>query len=162
MNYWIITDTHFGHEKMYEYCDRPVGFEEKILRSMSVVGVYDIVIHLGDVCIGNDDDWHRRFKLSITGAKRWLIRGNHDRKSNSWYHDRGWDFVGDRIDLSVFGKKIILTHAPVFEEGEYTNIHGHFHNKPGRPQEGEPYDERNKLFYIEHDYKPIKLRNLVE
>ena len=28
MKQYIITDTHFGHEKMIEYCQRPKDFNE--------------------------------------------------------------------------------------------------------------------------------------
>ena len=58
MNYWIVTDTHFGHNKMYEYCDRPIGFEDKILKQIKhKVKSDDILINLGDICIYRDEYW---------------------------------------------------------------------------------------------------------
>lgn len=182
MKIWLITDTHLGHEKMVDYCGRPANFTHLILQNLSVVQENDILIHLGDICIGMDAHWHEMLSANVKGRK-WLVRGNHDNKSDAWYLEHGWDFVCSKFQGRFNGKNIMFSHAPQhFEEivetqfgaGSFDlNIHGHFHNTLHRLQEGkyvvEGEKERNavdlanitprhKLLAVEYtDYKPVSL-----
>ena len=66
---WIITDTHFNHDKMPLYCGRPVGFEEIIIKNLvRLIRPIDILIHLGDFCIGKDEEWHKRFLETVNSC----------------------------------------------------------------------------------------------
>ena len=160
MKYWITTDTHFGHEKIKEFCGRPDCFENKILVNFSkMVNHEDVFIHLGDVCWGQDDMWHRKIELSMRGTKRWLIKGNHDKRTNSWYYERGWCFVGESILLKMFGKRILLSHKPQPCGNYDINVHGHLHNTGHHDSFN---DGKHINFYIEHDYRPVDLRKLTE
>ncbi len=164
MRIWLTTDTHFGHDKMMEYCGRPKGFEDKILKHFDLIGDNDLLIHLGDICIGSDTEWHKL--LSMFRFKKWLLFGNHDRKSLSWYMTHGWDFAGREIKFKMFGEKILLSHIPVKDDGWYTvNIHGHFHNQGHRRDEPEMVEIKNdkhKLLAIENTgLKPILLETLL-
>lgn len=171
MDIWLITDTHFGHEAMLSYCGRPEGFENIILKNMSTLTKNDILIHLGDFCIGDDSKWHTEF-MNASSCIKWLVKGNHDNKSNSWYMNHGWDFVGEYISDMYFGKKILFSHMPqYYREGDNNetlydvNIHGHFHNTAHRSTQKEMEarrDYRQKLLAIEYiDYKPILLKNFL-
>ena len=185
MKIYLITDTHFGHEKMQVYCNRPKGFEDSILKKLLQVKP-DLLIHLGDFCIGNDEKWHKEY-FSRLNCKNWLIRGNHDRKSNSWYLSHGWDWIGHYFQDRFFGKNILFSHTPVryteMKSGLWgsdsfdLNIHGHFHNNLHRLQESkfvvEGEKERNevdlanltprhKLLSIEEtNYQPISLERFL-
>jgi calcineurin-like phosphoesterase family protein len=160
MNYWILTDTHFGHEKMQDYCGRPVGFEERILKNVSrMVNVDDVLIHLGDFCVYRDEDWHKRF-MDVCKARKWLVRGNHDRKSLGWYFSHGWGCVADEIKVVVFGKTILLSHKPVLEGNFDINVHGHQHNTVHHPEN--EMGSKNRLVFIEHEYMPVNLRRIIE
>ena len=159
MNYWIITDTHFGHKKMQEYCDRPLGFENTIICNlMMICKPGDVLIHLGDICIGRDEHWHK--ELENVHSKKWLIRGNHDKKSLGWYFDHGWDCVADEITVDVFGKRILFSHRPATVGAFDLNIHGHHHNTGHHPED--ETTAKHKLVFIEHEYSPINLRRIVE
>jgi calcineurin-like phosphoesterase family protein len=160
MTYWVIADTHFGHEKMLETCDRPLGFEERILKNIQrVVRKEDIMIHLGDVCFGKDAFWNSSL-YSVCAGKQWLLKGNHDPKTNGWYYKYGWDCVAHKIELNVFGERVILSHRPMKGKGNYINVHGHLHNT--RHHEEEQTDDRHRLVYMEHHYTPIDLRKIIE
>lgn len=168
MNYWITTDTHFGHDKLREYSGRPIGFEDMIIkRHHGAINQDDVLIHLGDFCIRNDAMWHDKFMGKdnhFTHVKKWLIRGNHDKKTNSWYLSHGWDFVADQIRMSLFGLDIVLSHIPVKDTGFDVNVHGHFHNSDHHrhePQLKELKCNKHILFFLEHGYSPINLRKLV-
>lgn len=166
MKIWIITDTHFGHEKLVQY-GRPVGFTEKILQNLYPIQKGDVLIHLGDFCIGDDEGWHHDyFKTLPIGVKNWFIRGNHDHKSNSWYLDHGWNVVCEYLSLEMFGKKILFSHKPMAWDGEYDiNIHGHFHDTDHRRFEGEFLKIKNgyqKLLALEKtNYQPVLLRTFI-
>jgi len=146
---------------MCEYCGRPSDFVERILKSVKrIVYPNDILIHLGDFCIGSDEIWHRKFMIACIG-RCWLIRGNHDRKSLGWYLNHGWDCVVDEIALEIFGKRIVLSHKPIVDRDDFDlNIHGHQHNTVHHPEFEET--SKRRLLYIEHLYEPISLRRVVE
>ena len=161
MNYWIITDTHFGHHKMQDFCDRPEGFEDTILRNVNqMVRSEDVLVHLGNFCIYKDEEWHTRF-MNMCAGKRWLIRGNHDRKSMGWYLSHGWNFVAEEVTLDLFGKRVSLSHKPIVSRDDFDlNIHGHHHNTLHHPED--ETTDKHRLLFIEHEYCPVSLRRIVE
>ena len=156
--YWVVADTHFGHNEIVGYCGRPLDFGARILRNVSsLVQSRDVLIHLGDVCIGNDAHHHHTLREHCSGLL-WLVRGNHDRKTTTWYLRNGWDWVGDSMELSMFGHDLIFTHRPLPDTGGRLNIHGHLHNTEHRTAYE---DEYHKLILMEHSYCPVDLRRLV-
>jgi calcineurin-like phosphoesterase family protein len=167
MKYYVITDTHFGHEKMVEYCGRPSNFGMRIRNGiLSTLGNNDILIHLGDICIGQDEYFHDYLMSSVpfNSNSLWLIRGNHDKKSNTWYLNHGWDFVGNGMSLHIFGERILLSHTPQ-PIGQHTvNVHGHFHNSDHHRWEPEikaVMGDKHRLVMMEHHYLPQDLRKIV-
>jgi len=180
MKYWVISDTHFGHRKMEEYCGRPSGFEYLIFNRLIVVRPGDLLIHLGDFCIGKDAHWHTLWNDSLGGVKKILVRGNHDQKTNNWYYSHGWDAVCDNLSIRHNGGNITFSHIPVVGI-KNKNIHGHYHNNLNRLLGGnyivEGEKERNdkdfpletynkniyKLVAIEDtEYKPVLLDTLIK
>jgi len=170
MKYWIITDTHFGHDSptspMITQCGRPDGFSQKILINLNrTKQCPDILIHLGDICFGREEYWHNELNKWVCG-KKWLIRGNHDKKSDTWYLEHGWDFVAEWIWIVKFGKNILLSHKPIADCGYDLNIHGHFHNADHRRWEPELVAIRNDkqiLLALETlNYMPINLQTVIE
>lgn len=160
-NFWIIADTHFGHKRIHEMCDRPIGFEQLILDNIrKTIQDNDVIIHLGDFCLADTEYYHDEFVNNCPG-KKWLVLGNHDRKTMSWYLNKGWDFVGSEILLEIHGKKISLSHKPLKNHFRYRydlNIHGHLHNSGHRPNDYD--DDKHVLVMCEHEYKPVNLRAL--
>lgn len=138
MKIWIVSDTHFNHKKMVEEWKlRPVNFEEQIQGSLAQIPEEDVLIHLGDICIGKDEEMHQKY-IAPLKCKKWLVRGNHDNKSDGWYLSHGWDFVAGSIVNLYFGKNIIFSHIPrdiSLNEEIDLNIHGHLHDDKHRVQE---------------------------
>jgi len=123
---WLISDTHYNHGNIATYCDRPKDFTYRIVKNCKqIIKPNDLVIHLGDVFIGNLKDYDHIWQ-NLPG--RWiLIRGNHDRKhSISWWMEHGFQFACD----SMIFRAMWLTHEPAnsLPEGCAYNIHGHLHN----------------------------------
>ncbi len=126
MNYFIISDTHFGHQRMVDLGYREDGFEHEIFRQLSFyLKPDDVLIHMGDVCIGHDALYNT---MVTTFCKSWLIKGNHDNKTYSWYLSHGWDVVADSLEICLFGKNIVFSHIPVKVRAGRINIHGHLHS----------------------------------
>jgi len=165
MNYWIITDTHFGHDIMIECCERPLKFENQIMSNIAkAVKDNDILIHLGDICFGKDEYWHN--ELQKIHCKKWLVKGNHDSKSVAWYLAHGWDFVCNSFTLNIFGGDILFSHRPEEDNGFFLNIHGHFHNTDYQTHEPELavlLTEKHILLALEYNnYLPYNLKSVVE
>ena len=155
MRYYITTDTHFNHDNIKLYCNRPDDYELRITRGLEILPEDAILIHLGDVCIGDDKKVHKDI-IAPLACKKILVRGNHDSKSNNWYMDHGWDFVCERFDSTLYGHKIAFTHQPIPWDGNFDfNLHGHLHNLGHRDN---PTNFKNILFSLEIDgYGPWSL-----
>ena len=163
---WLISDTHFHHAKMVDYCYRPKDFEARIMKALCQIPYTDILIHLGDIGMGQDQLVHNTY-IKPLACKKWLVLGNHDKKSNSWYLDNSWDFVCKKFYSTYFGKRILFSHRPEKDDEYYDiNIHGHFHNSERHQQEPELLAIKNskqKLLALEYeDYKPILLKTFIE
>lgn len=151
---------------MIEYCGRPEGFEQKLKKGFEIMKSDDVLIHLGDICIGQDARAHEEFIKPIK-SKKWLIKGNHDKKSDTWYLNHGWDFVGNRILLDRYAKKILLSHRPAPDGNYDINIHGHQHNNQAHDlktdaEYRENRHSKQKLLAIEYvGYEPVSLEKFV-
>lgn len=167
MNYWLVSDTHFNHEKLTEWGDRSGDWQERLLEGIKAIPEGDILIHLGDICIGNDEEIHQKLLEHSLGVRRFLIRGNHDNKSLQWYYNHYWDFVCDGIELRFQGHYLHLTHRPARPQGNSTyNIHGHTHGNLHRSEEYvEYYDADHYHIDISPElvgFTPIRLDSLME
>ena len=165
MNYWITTDTHFEHKAMTERFGRPVGYEEQILKGFNQITKDDIFIHLGDIAFGNEKQWCRL--IGKYGYKRWLIKGNHDKRSYAWYLNNGFDFIAESITLNYMGKIVKLSHMPVKDDGYDINLHGHFHDvdleRCWSLDDLLPIkNDKQYLLMLEHHYKLFSLKNILK
>ena len=167
--YMIGTDFHFGHDKLIEYNARPENFTERIINNcLNELQRGDVFIFLGDYCIGNDKIWHEKFLFNIDFCKKILVRGNHDRCTDTWYLNHGWDFVCDSLHIKRYGKDIMFTHRPVSEQaldilGCDVNVHGHLHSNKHRIEDSD-YDLltwRHILVKMEHGYRLQELQKLI-
>lgn len=127
MTYWIISDTHFNHSKKMVEIGRPENYEEQIFDSLSNLTPEDVLIHLGDICLGKDKELHEKFIRPLK-CRKILVKGNHDHKSLSWYMEHGWDFACEAFSMDYAGKHLFFTHIPDMVTEGTINIHGHLHN----------------------------------
>ncbi len=155
---WLITDTHFNHDKIKEYCGRPDDCDEQMIKNCKkVIQDHDLLIHLGDVIISRASEL-KGIMDQIPGTKV-LTLGNHDQKRPHWYRNNGFDFVCTEFVMNG----ILFSHFPLHKRGDCKmNIHGHFHNAKPSHREKEftdIYDETwHRLLAVEHeDYKPVDL-----
>tara|TARA_R110001599_G_scaffold346953_1_gene572745 strand:- start:311 stop:826 length:516 start_codon:yes stop_codon:yes gene_type:complete len=136
MKYFIFSDPHMGHEKMHLGGHRPKGYEDKIIKSIkNNVGIMDVIICLGDVSWYEHTKWHELI-TSCHEGKSILVKGNHDKKTDSWHYDKGWDMVCTSFTIKRLKKNILFTHKPqVKTELWDINFHGHLHDTGHRDLE---------------------------
>ena len=165
MKIFLIADTHYCHQKLIEKNYRPDNFEKLLYKNLSNIPKDAVLLHLGDVCLGNDQEAHNKY-IKTLKCQKWLVRGNHDHKSNNWYLNNGWNFICTSFVDRYFGRKILFSHIPkILHKNIDLNIHGHFHNSDHRWQEPElvkRITEKHRLFSAETSkYKPILLEDFI-
>ena len=165
IKYFIISDTHWLHSRAIEFCNRPVNFDQKIIKLWkTIVRPKDVVINLGDVIWGNKATL-KEIMDQLPGTKI-LVKGNHDKHGKNWFIESGFSFVADQITIGKF----VLSHKPSWlsekdiEEGK-VNIHGHFHNvnfERWEPYLVERLTPNHYLFSIEFvGYRPVELTQAI-
>ena len=127
-NFFLISDTHFYHTKIAEYCDRPDNWDDLIIKNWNnTVNSNDVVLHLGDFAFGNFDMAQEKRKL--LNGQIILVKGNHDRHGVSWFNRVGIDVVKNPFILYNNGVRLLFSHVPQYPiDDDVINIHGHVHN----------------------------------
>lgn len=133
MKIFGISDTHFGHEAIIKYCNRPFSNVEEMDRAMikrwnETVSNNDIVIHLGDFALCSKERI-KEITKQLNG-KKILIMGNHDNYNEQFYRDVGFHTVS-RFPI-LYNSWYFCSHAPLqmFQDCCYKNLYGHVHNDP--------------------------------
>ena len=128
---YFIADTHFTEENIMQYENRPFDSvammnREIVDRWNSVVNEDDEVYVLGDFGAAGQE----AFMLSQLKGKKFLVKGNHDVRSNQYYREAGFEEVYDHpVIIRDFW---ILSHEPLYVNTNmpYANLFGHVHNSP--------------------------------
>lgn len=122
---YVIGDTHFGHDNIIEYCERPFDSvaemnDELVRRWNNKISERDTVIHLGDVRHHPDPATTAHWLEQLNGEVL-LIRGNHDGDvgQNEAYH------TATSATIQHGRYDFYLEHQPVGFSG--WQIHGHAH-----------------------------------
>jgi len=139
---WLISDTHFGHEKTCTVFKREDGsplrpfscaeeMDEYMVKAWNErVKPNDKVYHCGDVVIN-------RKSLSVLArlnGDKVLIRGNHDIFKDDDYRQYFRDLRAYHVMNGI-----ILSHIPIHSDslGRFgCNIHGHLHANRVRKARG--------------------------
>lgn len=166
---WLISDTHFYHKNIIEYCHRPykdvIQMTEDIIHKWnSIVDKNDVVWHLGDFAFFNMKDHEKIERLinRLNGTIN-LLLGNHDRhvsRNLTFWQDLGFGKVWDKPFL--FMDNYILSHEPLLTKNKIDlrgtpklkNIFGHVHNSNADFYALTP--EQQKTWNVDHQgYDPI-------
>lgn len=157
-NIWFTSDTHFGHENIIRFCNRPfkdaVQMNEELIRRWNETVPEDgIVFHLGDFCNGGNKEWNEiMYRLN---GRIYLILGNHDMKAyRSGYTGSRFEHITQQMSIRVGGQSIILNHNPFLAYGgAYRNVwqfFGHVHSGP-RSHTGMDHPRLQYLFPRQYD-----------
>jgi calcineurin-like phosphoesterase family protein len=130
------------------------------------------LLHLGDITYRGKDKFHK-LADRLTGARKLLILGNHDKQPNEYYEEAGFEIIDPF--LMIYGqprKEISFSHYPYDELGENADhpgqippfewrVHGHIHNNGYGPPPVWPHVP----FFYNHinvsvemlKYRPVRL-----
>jgi calcineurin-like phosphoesterase family protein len=154
---YFTSDTHFGHENIIRYCNRPFRNAEEmnaelIRRWRETVPEDGIVFHLGDFAHGNARLWNDI--LSALTGRKYLILGNHDMKALRQGYMGRFEHVAQQMTIRVGGQAIILNHNPFLcYGGSYRDVwqlFGHVHSGPAS-HTGLDHPRLKMLFPLQYD-----------
>jgi calcineurin-like phosphoesterase family protein len=159
---YIISDTHFFHENIGRYCNRPENWQELIIKNWNErIASHDTVLHLGDFALGKKSNFVHL--TSILNGKMFLIQGNHDRISQSFCESHGVMLIKQPIQIELSEQhKLIFSHRPVvpLEDG-WINLHGHIHNNPPPPEGSDLGPNHINMSVEVRDYLPWRLGEIL-
>ena len=167
MNFYIA-DTHFGHEKVIEFCRRPFKnieeMDEVIIKNWNeVVNHEDHVYILGDMIYRNKKEPSYYLK-QLKGHKH-LILGNHEEYLKKLKEPfKYFDTIDQYLDIVDKGRRCILFHYPIASwngmNRKVYHIHGHIHNNYHRGEFLTHERALNAGVDI-NNFKPVKLEELI-
>lgn len=165
MKRWIISDTHFYHDNIVQYTGRPINHTEIMIdRWVQRVKREDVTYHLGDVHFGTEQQL--KDIMAVIPGRKYLIRGNHDKWTDTKYMICGFDGVFDEITID----NTLMTHEPTFICGgvHKVNLHGHLHNLgwDGVKAFGGTYTQFNDGKHVcyspeKENYYPVQIQTMV-
>lgn len=163
-NTFVVADTHFGHDNIVGYCLRPEDHEEAIIAEWRAHVPDDAtVLHLGDLAYSNNARFKHIQAKELTGARKLLILGNHDRGRYSFYRDCGFRIIkpfyiiweGHIIDFSHYPSE-----EPMKDAG--WRVHGHIHNNGYTRDAYVPFLRNHINVSVEQThYRPVNLEHLL-
>lgn len=171
---YFTSDQHFSHRNVLKYCNRPFSTIEEhdetlIANWNKTVGPNDTIYFLGDLCLGNPEQFYKYIN-KLNGNIKFLF-GNHDKGAREIqrrinYRDNNklpkLEFLGDYAKIRFDNQKIILTHyAFRVWDGSHRgtwNLYGHSH--------GNLPDDKHSLSIDVgvdcHNYTPIDFYQVKE
>ena len=142
MTIWYTADTHFGHENVMRFCDRPFSsvhqMDETLLENMrQVVKPTDQLWILGDFAFGTlakDQVYLQEIFDQLPGADKHLVIGNHDAEPTL---KLPWASVSRFVELCDGPKNQLntLCHYPMITWNHarrgalqlFGHVHGNWH-----------------------------------
>lgn len=159
---YVISDTHFNHRNIIDYCDRPFSSVEEMnntLRSNwnSTVSQSETVLFLGDLMMGTKKE--QRQLLSELHGDIIFVKGNHD--DLTMQSNAGLIYEG--IEFSIKGITFYANHYPNKRtDSSRRYLHGHIHNNNIRSHPF--YDQQTKSFNFSVElvnYTPVPIEDVI-
>ena len=129
--FFVISDTHWGHENIIKYCDRP-SYHEQLMMSNWRKAIKDdkVVVHLGDLMMGGDE-YYAYFKDQVAPkltGKKYIVLGNHDKRKYD-YQELGFTVIKP-FSIEYRGYEVSFSHYPKLlgDNDKLLHVHGHIHN----------------------------------
>ena len=138
---FFTSDTHFGHDNIIKFCDRPFkNIEEmdyKLIENWNKKVPQDgLVFHLGDFAWGGYEFW-KKIRDQLNGEII-LIKGNHDQKNMSTTAEQElFSHVNWQMYIQIENRKLWLNHYPFLcYAGVYREPHKLIYQLYGHVQSG--------------------------
>lgn len=175
MAIFFTSDTHFGHNNIIKYTNRPFVDADEMDKVLvdninAKVSPRDILYVLGDFAMGKSKNklQHAQKMLSQIHCKNvYLVIGNHDVQGIERLKEIGFTDVYQMREIHHNGTKFVLCHYPLMEwngfyHGAY-HLHGHVHNDASYNEDMRERDiKRYDVGVDANDYAPISIDEIVE
>lgn len=173
---WVISDTHFGHKNIIEFCHRPADHDQLILENWAREIPDDAtVIHLGDLCYKGNAWFREVIAPKLTGQRKLLVKGNHDGGRYSFYKRCGFKLARP-FSIMWGATEVSFSHYPWNERGDadfgveaegpmppnHLRLHGHIHNNGYTRAGFVPFLAQHINLSVEQTkYRPVNLALLL-
>ncbi len=166
---FVVSDTHWGHENIIGFCHRPTDHEQVMMEEWArAVGDEDTVLHLGDLSYRSNGMFKHVISKHLTGKRKLLVRGNHDRQAFSFYRQSGFKLTRP-FEIVYRDWRVSFSHYPWNDKEDGTmpknmvRLHGHIHNN-GYTREGfVPFRKNHINLSVEQTgYRPVNLKSLLD
>lgn len=162
--FFVISDTHFDHKNIIEYCNRPFSTLEQMNHTIlsnwnSIITNNETVFFLGDMSCGKKHRPINYWLAQLNGTIHFIIGPSHDdpRPPDSY----------DSVIVNYKNRDFLLVHNPhdhdrIPKEWSEWIIHGHKHNNsPGKY----PFiNGENKTINVSVEltgYKPVNIDQIL-
>lgn len=160
---FVTSDHHFGHVRIIELAERPFSsleamHAEFIAAWNRIVGPEDVVLHLGDLALGN-----RQESIGVTAAlhgTKLLVPGNHDtissvyrcsaahkQRTRDLLEQANWQVLPEILVGTRRGHDVLASHYPYRGDSQTEErhldarpidrglplLHGHTHDRDHGP-----------------------------
>jgi calcineurin-like phosphoesterase family protein len=173
-NTWVVSDTHFGHDNIVGFCFRPEDHEQVMIAEWRKHVPDDAtVLHLGDLAYRGNARFKHLIAKELTGARKLLIMGNHDKQRYSFYRASGFALARPfKIEYApVPGAfwDVSFSHYPWNPQTDGPmqphdlRIHGHIHNNGYSRDAYVPFLAGHINVSVEQTkYRPVNLKLLLD
>lgn len=113
---WFISDTHFGHKNVIDFCNRPfkdeIQMKDAIIDNINkLVKKEDLLIWLGDCFFYHSVDQMKETLDRINCNRNILVKGNHD-KDHRHMMNAGFEICVEQMVMKIAGEYVLLSHYP--------------------------------------------------
>lgn len=130
----ITSDTHFGHNNVITYCNRPFKDSDHMDTVMvdnwnNIVDQNTKILHLGDWCFRGTG--HKQTIQSRLNGYKIIVKGNHDPSRLQLVQKFGFQEAYREIEGKIVetGQTFYMCHIPNTEKAKQYDLHfcGHVH-----------------------------------
>jgi|APHM01.1.fsa_nt_gi Predicted phosphoesterase or phosphohydrolase len=162
---YVLSDTHFDHENIIEYCDRPFRSvdemnEQLVANWNGIVGEHDEVIFVGDLTIAGTAEAFLEWVTRLNGTISFVL-GDHDHEVLTTLDDVA---IFEHLQFEYQGHEFYCIHDPEDAPRNWAGwlIHGHHHNN--WPDKYPFVNPRGNLVNVSVEllgYAPLRLERLI-
>ena len=166
-NTFFTSDTHFFHDNVIKYCNRPFANAREMNEALcenwcKVVTPYDTIYHIGDVSFGKKEQTENL--LHTLPGRKILVAGNHDNLQilRPFFTNISLEYRGKLLDQPN-SPHFHMYHYPLrdWDRRYHGSIHLHGHVHSNTPS---PYNEPNSfdVGVDANNYTPVSLDYILE
>lgn len=158
---YFTADTHFGHENVIRFCNRPFEnkhqMDHKLIENINkTVKEEDTLYFLGDFSLSNNRDYIESIVRKINCENKILILGNHDILKPFAYVECGFKSVHTSLLVGGF----MLVHDPSLAiiDKDTPHLCGHVHDL---------FDRVANCYNVgvdipKHNYSPVSIEMVTQ